>query len=207
MSIQHDGNHKCSGAVVSARGVVTAARCIPSDIDSLTIRAKSSRRENQGVVHAVERYVKHPNFTNEEVPLNDLAVVFVDKPFEFDSACQPVKLARSFNAGWELTVTGYGLTGNGFSEVLKSVVVYYVNEKVSRALFGKELGDGRFSAVGINSQGKIASQEDRGGPAILNRQYLIGILSYIKSYKIPIKPEVYTKIPYYYDWLNELIAE
>lgn len=53
--------------------------------------------------------------------------------------------------------------------------------------------------------GKMASQRDVGSPMVLSGK-LVDILSYLKDYKNPHKPEIHTSIPYFSNGLTKFSA-
>lgn len=59
--------------------------------------------------------------------------------------------------------------------------------------------------VGIEEGGLGSCNGDSGGPMVVNDK-LVGVFSGMDPCAMPHHPSVYTSVPYYIDWIKEMLA-
>lgn len=208
MSLFRNGGFTCGGSIISKDYILTAAHCV--SVGSYTVRAGSNYIRNNGTVHKVTQVIRHKRFGASKYGLmqNDIALMKVAPPFEFDFTRKPIPLMKkdkTLAAGLDGLVSGWGrLREGGLSpKQLQGVIV---------PLISKESCDEQYSFIGpipeaqicasIPQGGKDACQGDSGGPYAIGG-YLAGVVSWGVGCARPGMPGVYTEVSHYRDWIRE----
>lgn len=134
---------------------------------------------------------------------NDIAILKVETPFEFNDKVASIKLPekRQVTMG-SCTITGWGLLRSGgiLSKILQKATVSVVSDEKCRE------GYGRFkitrSMICAGDGNTDSCQGDSGGPMKCG-DYLGGIVSWGRGCADPKYPGVYTEVSYFIDWINE----
>lgn len=138
------------------------------------------------------------------MPVNDIALVEVNPPFEFGKRCAPIslfKLKEEAVPGSIALVSGWGKTlETSKPTYLQAVEVPIINKEECRKAY-KNLPDGEICAMHILG-GKDSCQGDSGGPLAINGR-LAGIVSWGFGCGVIGKPGVYTEVAYYASWIEE----
>ncbi|XP_001599663.2 trypsin-7 [Nasonia vitripennis] len=209
ISLQVYGSHHCGGSIVAANWVVTAGHCVGSPAAYMTVRAGSSIRGQGGSVHQVDKVVRHEKYSTNRygVPLNDVAVLHVKEPFNFDDTRQPInlfELEEEAVPGKKSIITGWGNTGKGSPVQLQTVTVPIINKELCDTAYKSYGGlpDGQICAAYYGVGGKDACQGDSGGPLAINGR-LAGIVSWGNGCAKPDYPGVYTEVAAFRQWIDK----
>ncbi|XP_044757150.1 trypsin-3-like [Coccinella septempunctata] len=202
VSIMYQGEHHCGGSIISTKYILTAAHCanqIPAK--DFSVRVGSTTIDKGGVVHEVEKVIVHPNFTSKYE--NDVALLELSTPLEFNNKVRPVKLAeyrqRLPPAGTLALVSGWGRTNatvNEMSPHLLAIEVPLLPHKQCQQLYRerKHVVDNKMFCAGRVEGGRDSCLGDSGGAIVINEiQY--GIVSWGIGCALKNRPGVYASVP------------
>ena len=207
VSLQYADNHHCGGSIIAKNWVLSAAHCSQSDVKDFTVLAGSANKELGGSRHKVLEFISHPAFDVESnVMINDIALIRVEEPFEYDETRKPIQLFAEGEVapvGAMSIVTGWGSTGTTYPVTLNLIDVPIISKDKCSKLYNMMGGlpDGQICAAYDNG-GKDACQGDSGGPLAIN-QRLAGITSWGIGCALENNPGVYTEVAYYRGWIKK----
>lgn len=91
--------HFCSGSIIDKHWILTAAICIPipneRDINDMHVVVGIGRGSIQGKRYALERYIVHPQFS-EEYMANNIGLLKTKYSLKFDDRTQPIPISSAF---------------------------------------------------------------------------------------------------------------
>merc|ERR1712055_335707 len=216
--------HTCGATIIDSTHIVCAAHCIDGRRkDWFKVKAgahniHSLLPESSVQTRDVAEMWKHESYDGEIIT-NDVSVLKLDEPLEFNEFVQPLPLADKDEepvGGTACLNSGWGSTSdNSFQHMpneLQYVEMPIVDRQTCQANYNdiNGVGDGMICA-GVPEGGVSACSGDSGGPLSCPRedgsQYLAGIVSWGM---IPCgqenRPSVYTSVEHYRDWIDEHIA-
>lgn len=210
IQFKHSSNyyHYCSGGIISKLWVLTSASCTISI--GTKIRAGSSFYNN-GSIHIAVQLIKHEKFHWMDYPnrisVNDIQLVRVNRPFEFDRTRQPMKLfeaGEKVNSGFQGNLAGWGFTeDNQFSLNLRSVLVPIVSKKKCSekiyALGGFPIGQ---ICAGYEEGGPDACLLDTGSPLAVSGR-IVGFVSWAYGCGASGYYGIYTEVAAYRSWIDK----
>jgi secreted trypsin-like serine protease len=160
----------CSGTMITADDVLTAAHCV------VTSRVVAASVRVNGAEVPVARIFPHPDvrFDQEALAIfNDVAILQLANPVNLPTV--PLLLSRDVESGDRFSIFGYGKDDNGNLDVLRS--------GDSRA---DTVTDQHIFAAFDGEDGSNSCNGDSGGPAVEtvegdNGQTLTGIVGVVSS--------------------------
>ncbi|XP_023317131.1 trypsin-1-like [Trichogramma pretiosum] len=218
VSIEYGDKHMCGGSIIDKEWILTAGHCVNMAVFMMSIRAGTSYVNRGGTVHNVEKIIRHPAFKVDYrgVPFNDIALIKLRDPIEYDNQHDKIDLYEKFEkskVGVNATVSGWGVTENGFKDQLRAVSVPIMDTDVCRSAYERfgGLPDKQICAANYleftgKDAGKDACQGDSGGPLAIAYR-LVGIVSWGRGCADPEYPGAYTEVAAYRDWIDETMAK
>ncbi|KAL7639031.1 UNVERIFIED_CONTAM: hypothetical protein RMT77_010565 [Armadillidium vulgare] len=211
----------CGGTLICNKYVLTASHCVDGEssneiVVSLGDHNKIQNSETEKTVHRnIVKIIMHENYNKQTVD-NDIALLQLDQPIEFNKAispvCLPFGLKDTSISGKIGVVTGWGaiILGGQSSEVLNELITTLMTTEECRSgsKYGNSITNNMICAY---NDGKGDScQGDSGGPLTMvdeeGRVNLVGVVSWGNGCSLVGYPGVYTKVTNYLNWVKEKVS-
>ncbi|XP_048248347.1 atrial natriuretic peptide-converting enzyme-like isoform X1 [Haliotis rufescens] len=218
----------CGGSVINELFILTAAHCIGGGgvpFLQWTIQAGHTRKDTYSRYRQVrkgQKFFTYPGYNHYTVE-NDIAIIKLDEPLTFSDYLRPICLpkqgqlipvgTRCISAGWGKSSD----TALDYEPAARQVQLDIADWHSCEAAVQRaetpvpyKLTDNMICAGG--SDGFDACAGDSGGPFVCmkpnttNVWFQAGIVSWGIGCAIPNAPGVYTELPLYVNWINEVIA-
>ncbi|XP_032291099.1 brachyurin [Drosophila virilis] len=212
-----DGAAWCGGTLISTRHVVTAAHCTDNLTSGVDVYLgawdrTNAKEEGQQIIFVEKKYViVHEAWDNKTLK-NDISIIKLPVPIEFNQFIQPAKLpVKSDNyenyAGEQAVASGWGKVADserGATNILQYIYVPIMRNAGCSPWF---VGSVTSTNICIKTTGGISTcNGDSGGPLVLadGSNTLIGATSYGIALGCEVGwPGVFTRITSYLDWIEE----
>lgn len=205
VSVRAYSSHICGGTILNKDTILTAAHCVPQkDVEYLTIVAGSPYLEYYGTKYQVKSIKTHEEYNKENFQ-NDIAILKVTEPIEFNDNVQPIPLEETMDdQERDVILCGWGRL---LTEGVTAKQLHWINLKT---LSTKKCSDKHNSPEVVESEictftkaGEGACYGDSGGPLVANGKQ-VGIASWGRPCGKGF-PDVYTRVSSFFDWINELL--
>jgi len=218
ISLQKRGSHICGGALVAENWVATAAHCVEgAKAKQLTVVTGLLEREwngNSGTPQVVKVSEIHqdPEYPGEDMFMtHDIALLKLKKPVNLNENVKTIAMAEDGDdfEGQSCVLTGWGrydTRTNDLADNLQELSTKVISRQACQKGF-KSWGWNIFdSHICFKVKGATACHGDSGGPAICkkdNEWTLVGVTSGGSPYCTVGKPNIYTRISSYRDFIKE----
>lgn len=204
----------CGATLLDRYHVLTAAHCIGGkNLTKITLTAGIHNKANQEAetrqVRRAERIFLHPDW-NSRTLANDLAIVRLTKPIEFNRYAQPACLpGPDPPTNSDVVLIGWGAEefGGSPNNALKQARVKIIGQCYK---YWSQFDEVNQLCAGQTISGDSACQGDSGGPLLqqYNGQWVVqGVASFIDECKTSgdLPPNVYIRVSAYLSWIEKTI--
>lgn len=192
VSLLENSECNCGGAILSQRIIITAAHCVRGRLpEELSIEAGSKYCDKGGQRIDVVDFLDHKDYIMPTVGPNDVAILLLSQPLEYNSKVQPIAMAKeSPKVGDRALVSGWGQYD-------------FILPKYPEDLQGLELEIINVSndVILTNPGQKNVFRGDSGGPLVDNG-YLVGVVSGGN----PLRGTEYPNLVHLHDWIENAVA-
>jgi len=220
VSLRWFGSHFCGATILDRNVIMTAAHCLYGyEDDPYEIVAGDwslSMDDGTEQWRNASRMLLHAGYDDDTFE-NDIALMWVDRPFTFNAYVEPVQLPPPmlFIAG-PAPVAGWGVTEEGggeLADILKVAVLQTIPDAQCRQEVPNGDSDVKDSMIcAYHPPGGIDScQGDSGGPLLSTLEgtllpYQAGIVSWGYGCARPGMPGMYTEVSHFIPWIHNGIA-
>ncbi|XP_060657155.1 trypsin [Drosophila nasuta] len=215
----YGGRFYCAGSLLNDQFLLTASHCVYGfRKERISVRLLEHDRKMshlQKIDRKVAEVITHPKYNARNYD-NDIAIIKLDEPVEFNEVLHPVCMptpGRSFK-GETAIVTGWGAlkVGGPTSDTLQEVMVPILSQDECRkSRYGNKITDNMLCG-GYDEGGKDSCQGDSGGPLHIvpngTREHQIaGVVSWGEGCAKAGYPGVYARVNRYGTWIKNLTKQ
>ncbi|XP_077081831.1 mast cell protease 1A-like [Siphateles boraxobius] len=205
VSLLTNGQHDCGGFLISDEFVLTAAHCWNGYEILVVVGAHDLRSSQSSDVIRVKSYIQHPNYIPSPIQ-NDVMLLRLEKKVKLNKNIKWISLPKKgeeVEAGILCSVAGWGrlwTNGPGSYRLMEAFTTTKNQADCQRRWRSSFLASQMICAYGSGGSCK----GDSGGPLVCGNT-AVGVTSFgVKNLcNSPERPNVYTKISAYIQWIDE----
>lgn len=211
----------CGGTIIDSKWILTAAHCVDraQNVSSRTIVVGSwkifDRNEKNRQIFKINstQIVLHQNFSREQLR-NDIALIHLSKPIQFDKYVKPVKLLSSCESTESLDtiIIGNGIQNETKGYDMPAPVLQWTVLKTMTAIKCKQyysfISSKEKICAGNQEMRSAGCRGDSGGPLIrMKDSALIGVFSFTHvSGCTGGYPQAFINVCHYYSWISKITS-
>ncbi|EFN88482.1 Chymotrypsin-1 [Harpegnathos saltator] len=202
VSLRLFGDHMCGGSVIDENNILTAAHCIDGRenvLNYLKVHVGTNFLNETGEVYSVESLIAHEGYSIL-LRINDIGLIHLKEPIKFNDKVQKIYLTATNIDNGPCKLTGWGSTSldgdasNNLQEIDLKIYPLPLCEK-------KNIKVQKTHICTLTKEGEGVCHGDSGGPLVTN-DVQVGIVSFGRPCALGY-PDVYTRVPSFFNWINK----
>lgn len=187
MNSSFTANKGCGGTLINSHFVLTAAHCLDTDVDFVTLHLGAWQKRNfteegrSRILVPSQNFFIHPEYTRKPL-INDIALIKMSSPVTFTSTIKPARLPKQCVLYENLNVIAMGTGCTDEKKTPATILQYALLQTLTRDQCIKvftifENNRSIFCAKGLKKQSICAGDS---GSSVINKsdKSLVGVISF-----------------------------
>lgn len=213
VSLQFNGEHFCSGVLIHPRYVITSQHCDVRALEDVAVLGVHDLRFSSSRIIPIDQVF---NLGKSHIfpPKDDLSLLRLSRPARLGrnvcTICVPDEEEDDeLDDSWTCIITGWGAaeaTGAVDPNRLHQAVITLVNQTTCNETWDyRHISDAHICA---NPAGSTSCMGDSGAPLFCRKRndfFLFGLTTWGNRLCDKDKPAVFTRVPHFDIWINEVL--